>query len=65
MNCALLEDDRYVDNIKSEGYKNLSGNRNIWDWLKYNIRALMQFSTQNRGQKKRVEKENHLQEKYS
>ena len=46
MNCALLEDDRYVDDIKSkipvwlaEGYEDLSDNRNIWDWLKYNIRA--------------------------
>ena len=46
MNCALLEDDLYVDDIKSkipvwlaEGYKDLSDNRNIWDWVKYNIRA--------------------------
>jgi len=46
MNCALLEDDQYLNNIISkipvwlaEGYKDLSDNRNIWDWLKYNIRA--------------------------
>ena len=71
MNCALLEDDRYVDDLKSkipvwlaEGYKDLSANRNIWDWLKYNIRAhAIQHSK--RRAKERIEKENHLQEKYS
>ena len=71
MNCALLKDDHYVDDIKSkipvwlaEGYKDLSDNRNIWDWLKYNIRAhAIQHSKQRA--KERIEKENHLQEKYS
>ena len=71
MNCALLEDDRYVEDLKSkipvwlaEGYKDLSDNRNIWDWLKYNIRAhAIQHSK--RRAKERIEKENHLQEKYS
>jgi len=71
MNCALLEDDRYVDDVKSkipvwlaEGYKDLSDNRNIWDWLKYNIRAhAIQHSK--RRAKERNEKENYLQEEYS
>ena len=71
MNCALLEDGRYVDDLKSkipvwlaEGYKDLSDNRNIWDWLKYNIRAhAIQHSK--RRAKERIEKENSLQEKYS
>ena len=71
MNCVLLEDYRYVDDIKSkipvwlaEGFKDLSDNRNIWDWLKYNIRAdAIQHSKQRA--KERIEKENHLQEKYS
>ena len=71
MNCALLEDDRYVDNVKSkipvwlaEGYKDLSDNRNIWDWLKYNIRAhAIQHSK--RRAKERNEIENYLQEEYS
>ena len=62
MNCALLEDDRYVDDLKSkipvwlaEGYKDLSDNRNIWDWLKYNIRAhAIQHSK--RRAKERIEK---------
>ena len=56
MNCALLKDDCYVDDIKSkipvwlaEGYKALLYNRNIWDWLKCNFRAHAK----------------HLQEKYS
>ena len=70
MNCALLKDDHYVDDIKSkipvwlaEGYKDLSDNRNIWDWLEYNIRAhAIQHSKQKA--KEKIEKENHLQEKY-
>ena len=71
MNCALLKDDRYVDDVKSkipvwlaEGYKDLSENRKICDWLKYNIRAhAIQHSKQRA--KERIEKENHIQEKYS
>ena len=71
MNCALLEDDLYVDDIKSkiplwlaEGYKDLSDNRNIWNWVKYNIRAHAIQYSKHRA-KERIEKENHLQEKYS
>ena len=71
MNCGLLEDDRYVDDIKSkipvwlaEGYKDLSDNRSIWDWLKYNIRAHAIQHSKHRA-KERIEKENHLEEKYS
>ena len=71
MNCALLEDDRYVDDIQSkipvwlaERYKDLSGNRKIWDWLKYNIRAHTIQQSKHRT-KERIEKENHLQKKYS
>ena len=42
----------------------ISDNRNIWDWLKYNIRAhAIQHSK--RRAKERIEKENHLEEKYS
>ena len=66
MNCALLEDDRYVDDIKSKIPVWLAEryNRNIWDWLKYNIRAhAIQHSK--RRAKERIEKENHLEEKYS
>ena len=71
MNCALLEDDLYVDDIKSkipvwlaEGYKDLTDNRNIWDWVKYNIRGHAIQYSKHRA-KERIEKENHLQEKYS
>ena len=71
MNCALLEDDLYVDDIKSkisvwlaEGYMDLSDNRNIWDWVKYNIRGHAIQYSKHRA-KERIEKENHLQEKYS
>ena len=46
MNCSLLDDKEYVNNVTEmipiwivEGRKELSDDRNVWDWLKYNIRA--------------------------
>ena len=46
MNCALLEDDDYINDVSSkipiwlaQGCKDLSDDRVIWDWLQYNIRA--------------------------
>ena len=46
MNCSLLDDEDYVNDITekipiwlAEGRKDLSDSRSIWDWLKYNIRA--------------------------
>ena len=66
MNCALLEDDRYGEDIQSkipvwlaEGYKHFSDNRNIWDWLKYNIIAHAIQHSKHMA-KERIEKENHL-----
>ena len=46
MNCSLLDDEDYVNDITkkipiwlAEGRKDLSYSRSIWDWLKYNIRT--------------------------
>ena len=46
MNCSLLEDENYVNDVAlkipvwiTEGEKDLTDNRSIWEWLKYNIRA--------------------------
>ena len=46
MNCSLLDDEGYIDDIAekipvwlAEGRNELSDNRNIWDWMKYNKRA--------------------------
>ena len=46
MNCTLLDDEEYINNItekipvwSAEGRNVLSDNRSIWDWLKYNIRV--------------------------
>lgn len=46
MNCSLLDDKDYVNDITEkipiwlpEGRKELSDSQSIWDWLKYNIRA--------------------------
>ena len=70
MNCSLLEDD-YINDITvkipawlAEGYKELSDNRNIWDWITYNIRI---NATQHskRKAKERSDKENTLQNDYA
>ena len=45
MNCSILKDDEYVNVTEllpvwtAEGRKELSDSRNVWDWIKYNIRA--------------------------
>ena len=46
MNCSLLDDEEYEEDIArmiplwtAEGQKECKGNRMIWDWIKYNIRA--------------------------
>ena len=45
MNCSMLKDEEYVNNVtemlpvwSAEGRKELSDSRNVWDWMKYNIR---------------------------
>lgn len=48
----------------AEGFKELSDNRNIWDWIKYNIRInVIQHSK--RKAKERNDKENTLQNDYA
>ena len=45
MNCSMLKDEEYVNVTKmlpvwtAKGCKELSDSRNVWDWIKYNIRA--------------------------
>lgn len=71
MNCSLLEDDDYINDITAkipvwlaEGYKELSDNRNIWDWIKYNIRInVIQHSK--RKANERNDKEKTLQNVYA
>ena len=47
----------------AEGYKELSDNRNIWDWIKYNIINAIQHSK--RKPKERNDKEKTLQNVYA
>ena len=66
MNCSLLDDEEYEEDIATlfplwtaDGQKELTDDRMIWDWIKYNIRAhAIQYS-------KRKAKELELQEKLS
>ena len=70
MNCTLLDDEEYVNNITekipiwlAESRNELSDNRSIWDWLKYNIRVYtIQFSKRKAWE--RNEREKSLQEEY-
>ena len=71
LNCALLEDDDYINDVSSkipiwlaQGRKDLSDDRVIWDWLKYNIRAHAKQHSKRRA-KERNEKENRLEEEYA
>ena len=71
MNCSLLEDENYVNDIAlkipvwiAEGEKDLTDNRSIWEWLKYNIRAHAIQNSIKRAQE-RNEKEKSLQTEYS
>jgi len=69
-NCALLEDDDYINvTLKiaiwlAQGRKDLFDDRIIWVWLKYNIRAHAKQHFKRRA-RERSEKENHLEEEYA
>ena len=46
MNCLLLDDEEYVNSVTelipmwiTEGREELSADRCVWDWIKYNIRV--------------------------
>lgn len=70
MNCSLLDDEDYINDIAekipiwlAEGRNELSDSRSIWDWMKYNIRAhTIQYSK--RRARERNEREKSLQEEY-
>ena len=71
MNCALLEDDEYINDVTSkiptwlaQGLKDLSDDRVIWNWLKYNIRAHTKQHSERRA-RERNEKENCLEGQYA
>ena len=55
----MLKDEEYVNNVTemlpvwmAEGCKELSDSRNVWDWIKYNIRP----HTINYSKKKAMER---------
>ena len=59
MNCAVLEDGDYINDATSkipiwlaQGRKDLSDDRIIWDWLKYNIRAHAKQHSKRRAREK-------------
>ena len=67
MNCSLLDDEEYVNNATefipiwiAEGQKELSDDRIVWDWLKYNIGVHAIYFSQRKANE-RNEKENNLQ----
>ena len=63
MNTSILEDDEYIDWIE-EGRKELSDQRNIWNWIKYNIRAhAIKYSK--KKAKERNERGSKLEKEYT
>ena len=70
MNCSLLDDEEYVNDIPEKipiwlvkGREELSDSRSIWDWLKYNIRAHTIQQSKRRARESN-EREQNLQEEY-
>ena len=67
MNCSLLADEEYVNSVTeiiriwaAEGRKELSDDRSVWDWIKYNIRSHTSSYSKKRS-KERGKKEIRLQ----
>ena len=70
MNCAILDDSIYIEEIShlipkwvAEGQKELSDDRSVWEWTKFNIRNhAIQFSK--KRARSRKEKEAQLEKEY-
>jgi len=71
MNVSLLNNEEYLNYLsvnihkwKSEGERELSDKRCVWDWIKYNIRmhAVPRYS--NEKAKQRNDKERMIQQEY-
>ena len=70
MNVSLLQDENYLNELKSNfpewkttGTNNLSNKRSIWEWLKYKIRN-QAFSYSKQKAKERHAREKLLQTTY-
>ncbi|KAL9964507.1 hypothetical protein ACROYT_G028158 [Oculina patagonica] len=69
MNCSLLDDEEYVNSVIemipmwiTEGREELSDDRCVWDWIKYNIRSHAIRHSKRRSKQKN-ETETKLQNK--
>ena len=67
MNCSLLANEEYIDSIiemtpiwTAGGRKDLSGDRSVWEWIKFNIRAYA-ICHSKRKAKQRNERESTLE----
>ena len=67
MICSLLADEEYIDSINemipiwtAEGRKDLSDDRSVWEWIKFNIRAHA-ICHSKRKAKQRNERESYLE----
>ncbi|KAL9968770.1 hypothetical protein ACROYT_G020892 [Oculina patagonica] len=70
MNVTLLDDEEYLNYLsvnipkwKSEGEKELSNKRSVWDWIKYNIRKHNIKYSKDKA-KQRIDKERIIQQEY-
>ena len=70
MNCAILDDSIEIQEISllipkwiAEGHKELSDDRSVWEWIKFNIRDhVIQFSK--KRARSRKDKEAQLEKEY-
>ena len=70
MDCSLLEDEDYIKEVTAkipiwltEGPNELTDNRSIWDWIKYNIRVDTIRHSKQKAMKRKA-KETNLQREF-
>ena len=64
LNCSLLSDKLYVDEINhmipiwlQEGREDLTDPRSVWDWVKYNIKKYSRKYAMNKSKQSKAEEE--------
>ena len=62
LNCSLLNDKQYVDEINcllpswlQEGKRELSDQRSVWDWVKYNVKKYSRQYSMTKSQQRKAE----------
>ena len=62
LNCSLLNDKQYVDEVNSllpawlqKGKQELSDPRSVWDWVKYNVKKYSRHFSMSKSRQRKLE----------